>query len=205
LERPSFNAQSERPRTTLSKTNPTGGKEDHTPFSKLSTMPTPSGLIPIQNPSDCQLSNTSLTSHVPRIFEGRPDEVFALPNRVDTAQHLHYSTSVQASDTRELENSKDDAKILGTNGVVNKEVEVAAEGEGVTTVPCTHSPPIQLTRVPGNATGELITLTARTASSTTASQPSSMALYVFNSSCNPAQAVVFDHLTPGKSTLLFSI
>ena len=67
---------------------------------------------------------------------------------------------------RDLRELKDDAKVVGMDGKVTKETRVA-EGEGVTTVLYACSLPVQLTATHG----EHVTMPARTASPSMASQP----------------------------------
>ena len=64
-----LNVQSKRSQRMPSKTDLTVGEENRMSSLKLNTMTTPSGLHPSRAPSSCQLSDSSLTSHVPQIFE----------------------------------------------------------------------------------------------------------------------------------------
>ena len=127
----------------------------------IPTTPAPSSLI-LWGPAP------------PQTFEDRQDKVFAPLDRSIIAQRSCSSTSTHTSNTRDLGNLKDNAKIGGPNEQVTEEVEVAKEGE-VTQVPCTHSPSIQLTPVQGEVTRGLNMVSTRKSSLSTLLQPLSMA------------------------------
>ena len=167
-----FNARS--PQTMPSKTDPTGGKEDGALSLTLNTTPSPSGSRLTQIPPDRQPSVTSLKSRFPQKHENRSDEVFPQPNRPSTIQRSCGSTSAYTSDAREPGNLQDKAEVRGANGQDTKEVEIVAEGEEVTTVSCTHSPPVRLTCILGNAARNLVTTPARMPSPSSTSWSTSM-------------------------------
>ena len=128
----------------------------------IPTTPAPSSLI-LQGPAP------------PQTFEGRQDKVFAPLDRSIITQRSCSSTSTHTSNTRDLGNLKDNAKIGGPNKQVTKEVEVAKEGGEVAQVLHTHSPSVQLTPVQGEVTRGLDTVFTRKSSSSTLSRPLSMA------------------------------
>ena len=119
-------------------------------------------------------------SHIPWIFEDRPDEVFALPNCADAAQCSFGLISAYTSDARELGNSKDEAEVGGVNGQDTKGIEVAAEREQVSEVLFTCSLPVQSTATHE----ELVMMPAGTLSLTTASWPTSTTPYTPNFTAN---------------------
>ena len=105
------------------------------------------------------------------------------PLRIRTIAAHRSGSSAHTGNARGLEGSKDKAKV----GKVAEQVVGEIEGEGVTTVLCTHSFRVQLTAVPDDPAGELKTMPARTAAalqplsaglqpSSTGLQPSSMTL-----------------------------
>jgi len=97
-------------------------------------------------------------------------------NRTNAAQCPCSSTPVHAGETRELGILEDDARFVGPIEQVTKGVQVVVEGEEATKVPGTHSPPVQLTHLAGNAAaaGNLITVPAKLSPPPTASQPTTI-------------------------------
>jgi len=131
---------------------------------------------------NCQLSITSLKSDFSTICEAHSDKDFMQSNHTSAAQHMDSSTPAHASDARELGKLKNNAEVVGTNGLLTKEIK-AAEGEGVTMVLYTHSPPVKLTSIQGQASRGLVMASTGTSSSLMAlwhlsmlSHPSSMTL-----------------------------
>ena len=147
---------------------------------------------------ECEGFESSITPHTPclpsRIDQPSPNmqdeqvwpKVQLLPDvedkrRLSTTIHTFAADvacsliSNHTSEMRQPRNSEDDAKVRGTNEQPLGERDVAAEGDEVIEVPCTHSHPIQLTSTQGIFTGGLITVPARTLSSSAASQPTSTA------------------------------
>jgi len=112
--------------------------------------------------------------------------VFVLPDATITAQHFCGLAPGHVNNVRDLGNSKDKAEVGGANGQDTKEIEAAAEGEEVTQVPCTYSPPVQLTPVQGIGTRGLTMVSTRTSSGSLASWPSSMALQPSSTASPPS-------------------
>jgi len=153
-----------------SKIDPTAGIEDCVSSLKLDISPPLSGSHNTQIPSNGQPSVVPLKSSFSQKCENRSDEVFMPPNHTIAAQCSSSSNYAYTNDARESGNSKDKAEVGGANGQNTKEVEVAAEREQDTKVPCTHSLPVQLTATHREHVARL----AKTSPPFTASQPMSM-------------------------------
>ena len=170
------NKQSEHTQSTPSETDLTGGKEGSASFLRLDTMPTPFRLCTTPISLNHQPSITSLRSHFSTISEAGSDKAFAQSNHASTTQHSGSSTPPHAGGTQEPGNLKDNTKAGEVDKQVMGEIEVAAGGKGVMMVPCTHTPPIQLTTIQGNTTRGLTTVSTRTSSSLSILWPLSMSL-----------------------------
>ena len=206
LRRLPLNVQSECPQTTPSKANPTVRKEDHPSSLTLDIPPTPPGLQLIQIPSKHQPSDTSLESRLPQVFEDRPDKVFALPNHTSAAYCSPSLTSTHTSDARESGNSKGKERITGIDEKFAEKIAVAGEREQAIEVPCTPSPPIQLTAVQGSATRGLATMPTRTSMGSqplsTESQPSSTGLQPSSTGLQPSSTTLRPSTVLQPSTTL---
>ena len=168
-----FDVQSEYPQTMPSITNPTDCKEDHTSSWRLDTTPTPPfGSCPTRIPLNSQTSAIPLKSCFPQVSEDRSDEVFALPHDTIDAQRFCHSTMAYSSKKTAARDSNDNVKVAGIHEQATREVEDVMEGKGVTMVP-SHSRPASLTSVRTEASGERITVSARTSFLSTASLPTS--------------------------------
>ena len=186
-----FDVRSERPRTRPSKTDLTIGDEDRALFSRFDATPSPSELHQTRIPSNDHTLVVPLKSHSSLTYEDRSDEDYPPPNHPSATRCFYSSTPTRASSTRDSGNSKVDAKVGEVDEQDMGEKDVAAEGEGVTMVPCTLSPPVQLTCVPGSAAKALVTTPASTSSSTIASWPTSTTPYTLNSTANLDQGPTF--------------
>ena len=105
-----------------------------------------------------------------------------------TARRPCSSTPAYANDARGLGDSKDNAKVVGTEGQLTKEIEMVMEGEEVTK---------------DDATRERVTMPARTSSASTASRPTSMTPHNSNpilSSTTPTSSSPPYHLASPCST-----
>ena len=170
---PPFNAQSERPQTMPSTSNPTGGKEDHLSSLRLKATSTLSGSCLTRVPMDQQSSVTPLESFFPQKYENRPDELIVPPNCAVATQGFNSSTSAHNSETRGVRDLEGNAKGVGPNEQVSEEMEGVTEGKEVVRVLCAHPHPAPLTFIRTEATGEPIRVAATASSSPTASRSTS--------------------------------
>ena len=136
---------------------------------------------PLLHPSTPFPSVVPLKPCFPRKCENHPDQVSPPLNNTFAPQCFHSSAPAHANGTWKPETSKGEVKVGEVDKQDMREMEVAAEREGVTTVPCTHLPPIQLTSFSGNAARELDAVSTRTPS---ASSFSSGGPYIPNSTAN---------------------
>ena len=189
-----FGVRGEHPQTIPSETDPTGDKGGSTSSLRLDTTPTPSESPANRSSFNRQLCVTSLKSDCSTTCESRSLEASAQSNRHSAIQRPRSSTPAHASGTRKPGHSKGDANVGEVDEQDMGEMEVATEGEGVTTVPCTHSPPVQLTWIPGAADRELDTASTRTPSASF----SSGVTHIPNSTTNlcPRPATLLQHPIP---------